>query len=334
MRQTYKNFNVIVSDNHSTDNTPDIVREYIKKYDNIKLVLADSPADKYFPGEDNFNKCITLGHGDYMALFHADDVYNEKMIEEEVKFLDENSECSAVCTLYNLIDKDNNLLETKDIFFAIFYGQPRSCTFEEIFSHILQHGYFFVLSTLMVRTDIYKNKIIRYNYEKFGSSSDIDVLFRLAEKHKIGIIPKRLINYRRHSASGSSMLGFSLKRFKVCDFFNVIDYYVKNKKIAVNKYGDAYLVYLFSRKIDKINLAINMFLNNDKKTAIDLTRGIFKPHYLKIALSSRYKAVGYIRCLLTYLLIRSPFVELSKKILYWIHKKRLIRHSFEKDVLF
>src|SRR3990170_7727880 len=82
--QTYKNVEVIISDNASTDDTVSIINEYMNKYGfklNINPVNIGACA--------NFNKLISLARGKYIAIYHADDVYEQTIVEESVRVLDE-----------------------------------------------------------------------------------------------------------------------------------------------------------------------------------------------------------------------------------------------------
>jgi len=67
LNQTYKNLEIIIVDNASTDNTLDLLQKFkdprIKIYKNIKNIGA----------EKNFSRCIELAKGKYIAIFHADD---------------------------------------------------------------------------------------------------------------------------------------------------------------------------------------------------------------------------------------------------------------------
>lgn len=41
INQTYPNIEIIVQDDHSTDSTPEIIKEYCEKYSNIKFFKND-----------------------------------------------------------------------------------------------------------------------------------------------------------------------------------------------------------------------------------------------------------------------------------------------------
>jgi glycosyltransferase involved in cell wall biosynthesis len=94
LKQTYKNIIVKIFDNASTDKSIKILKKYEKKHPYIKVFQNETNIG----GEANFTKCIQNAEGKYTAVFHADDCYMPNMIEEQVAFLEEYTDCSAVAT--------------------------------------------------------------------------------------------------------------------------------------------------------------------------------------------------------------------------------------------
>ena len=75
VNQTYKNIEIIVVDNCSSDSTVKIVQTFNDP--RISLILNDV----HFPSAElNWNRCFQYMNGEFMAIFHADDVYLPDMI--------------------------------------------------------------------------------------------------------------------------------------------------------------------------------------------------------------------------------------------------------------
>jgi len=53
----------------------------------------------------NLNKLIELSNSEYIAIYHADDIYGKNIIGEQVKFLKENPELAGCFTLGRVIFK-------------------------------------------------------------------------------------------------------------------------------------------------------------------------------------------------------------------------------------
>lgn len=81
LNQTYTDFELIIVDDGSTDNSMEVIDSFkdsrIKVYENEKNMGMTA----------NWNRCVDLATGDYIAIFHSDDLYHEKIIEYEVELL-------------------------------------------------------------------------------------------------------------------------------------------------------------------------------------------------------------------------------------------------------
>lgn len=75
--QTYKNLEIIVSDDGSTDSTLDIVREYQHFDDRIRLTINDRPSGMVH----NWNRCLLEAKGTWVKLHFQDDLMNPEAIE-------------------------------------------------------------------------------------------------------------------------------------------------------------------------------------------------------------------------------------------------------------
>jgi glycosyltransferase involved in cell wall biosynthesis len=80
VNQTYKNLEIIISDDKSTDNTVEILKDYANLDSRIRLILNEKNADVV----GNYNKAIESACGEYLKLQCADDLYTPDCIEKEV----------------------------------------------------------------------------------------------------------------------------------------------------------------------------------------------------------------------------------------------------------
>ena len=99
--QTYKNVEVILSDNGSIDSTLAIIKEYCNQSN-----WTYSVNDENIGALSNFNKLIGLANGDFIAIYHADDLYDSCIVESTVNLLLEHNSVFAVGTMANVIDED------------------------------------------------------------------------------------------------------------------------------------------------------------------------------------------------------------------------------------
>ncbi len=90
--QTFNDWEVVICDDCSTDNTLTILRELASRDSRVK-VLNNSSNMKSGPTR---NKCIENSNGEYIAIQDADDFSDENRFKLQVNFLDSHSEYSIV----------------------------------------------------------------------------------------------------------------------------------------------------------------------------------------------------------------------------------------------
>lgn len=98
LKQTYSNWEMIIVDDGSKDNSSAIINEYVKKNNKIKLIKQENKGCA-----SARNNGIRNANGRYIALLDADDVWNSNFLEEQIKFIKEKN---AVCVFseYERID--------------------------------------------------------------------------------------------------------------------------------------------------------------------------------------------------------------------------------------
>ena len=77
INQTYKNIEIIIADDCSTDSTVEIIKEYINQYSYISLFQQE----KNVGYQKNFEKAATLANGEFIAFCDQDDIWHLEKIE-------------------------------------------------------------------------------------------------------------------------------------------------------------------------------------------------------------------------------------------------------------
>jgi glycosyltransferase involved in cell wall biosynthesis len=77
IEQTYPNIEIVVTDDCSTDNTPQILKNYAEKYDNIKVYFNEINLGLI----GNYEKNLKLVQGEYIAFADQDDIWLPDKIE-------------------------------------------------------------------------------------------------------------------------------------------------------------------------------------------------------------------------------------------------------------
>jgi glycosyltransferase involved in cell wall biosynthesis len=101
LQQTYQDFEWLILDDNSTDNTATKLHELAKSDSRITIIETQSRMGR----AKCLNKVIEHADGKYIAQQDFDDVSHSERIEKQVKFLENNPEVGVVGGYYERIDK-------------------------------------------------------------------------------------------------------------------------------------------------------------------------------------------------------------------------------------
>ncbi len=179
LNQTYKNFELIIIDNASTDGTKEMVE---KEFDDERIVYVRNKKNIY-PGAEN--QMINLAKGEYIAVCDDDDISLPERFEKSVEFLEKNLNVAMIGGDVISIDKEGNEINRANY--------PKELTFEDIYGSDGMIN----SSTVIMRKSIMK-EVGGYDNES-SMTHDYDLYLRIAKEHKIRNLGCFLSKYRVHS---------------------------------------------------------------------------------------------------------------------------------------
>ena len=236
--QSIQNFELILVDDGSTDETLLISKKYLKNHFNHRYRLIINRINIGIT--KSLNKGFKVAKGQYLARADADDIYEPDRFELQLKFLENNTNISLVGSNVKYIDKNENFLNFSSLPIDHF----------NIWSRLFFHNPL-IHSTIFFRREIFKKA--PYN-EEFNTTQDYDMYCRIINCYKIVNIKKPLANYRIHDHSISKTKHhiqkkntlmiqrnfytlnfdnyFPLEKFKLFNNFFMSDYHhiIKNVK--------------------------------------------------------------------------------------------------------
>ncbi len=110
LNQTLKDFELIIVDDNSNDNTEDIVKEYISSYPCISYIKLDKNS-----GSANARSiAISKANGKYIAFLDSDDIWFSNKLEKQIAFMEDNNYLFSA-TGYKQINEEGN-----DLHIALF----------------------------------------------------------------------------------------------------------------------------------------------------------------------------------------------------------------------
>ena len=244
INQTYKNLEIILVDDGSPDNCPQICDEYALKDIRIKVIHKDNGGLS-----DARNVGIDIASGEYIMFVDSDDYIEPQMIEVLYKALVDNSATISICNFKYITDDSDVVVDNEDL--PIHNG---FITGKELLSDICfknKYWYWVVAVCKLYKKDLFNN--LRFPIGKFHE--DEFVFHKIILKcDKIACVASPMYNYLQRSGSimhqniGIKKLDGSEAFFLRAEELSHIDGYVctalKNLYLGVSSY------YVFYSSVD------------------------------------------------------------------------------------
>lgn len=194
--QTYKDWELVIINDGSSDSTEKIIREYI---------VQGYPIVYHFQVNKGIgasrNEALKLSNGEYVAFIDHDDTWMPQKLEKQLDLFKANRSLGLVYSdCYFVYPGGKRVLGSR------FFNFKRGQVFKEMLS-----GNFIILSTAVVRKDA---------LNEFGGFPDYKVteefalFLKIAEEHPVDFISEPLANYRYHEDNASKDLRTNLKEIE------------------------------------------------------------------------------------------------------------------------
>lgn len=177
LNQTFKDFQLLVIDDGSTDSSIDI----IKQYSDERLVFIQN--EKNLGIVDTLNRGFSLIDSKYIARMDSDDIAYPTRLEEQVKYMDNNTNIAVSGTSVLVFNEKG--LENK----LYVKTSPRELRTELLFKSPLMHP------TVILRNEVLMKYSLEYN-KKYVATEDYGLWQNIAEKEDIGNLKEILLRYR------------------------------------------------------------------------------------------------------------------------------------------
>jgi glycosyltransferase involved in cell wall biosynthesis len=185
LAQSFKDFELIVCDDASSDDTPDVVRRYQEVDSRIRY--NRNPGNLGMP--ENLNGGIRLARGAYIANLHDGDEYDPTLIEKWLAALDRHPNAAFVFNSYRLPDRRGQGYHISGETLPPVF--PGSLLLEKLYFRRWRFGSP-VWGTVMARRAAYVDAGLFDS--RFGFVSDVDMWMRLAESNDVAYIAEPLIS--------------------------------------------------------------------------------------------------------------------------------------------
>jgi glycosyltransferase involved in cell wall biosynthesis len=197
LQQTYTDFELIICDDASTDNTPEVISQW------------QDPRIRYIRHPANIKRCRNMrsgfkaATGEYFLKFDDDDGITPKFLAKTVEVLDKHPEVDFVCTDHWIINAKGERDAAATRANSAKWGKDRlkQGVIVDLARETFLHQSLQVGSTLFRRNCLQEVDFMR---QEADGCEDFDLLVRLAIAGKQGyFLPELLMEYRFHGAQTS-----------------------------------------------------------------------------------------------------------------------------------
>ena len=185
LNQEYTNWELIVIDDGSSDDTANIVKAF------------DDPRIRYFYQENRgqaaaLNRGLDLARGDYLTTLDTDDWYPPTSLGKRAEYLDLHRE-------YGVVYGDGNYCDVTGNSFLRFTDQMPAGISGDVYDVLIVSPFYGTGATVLERKEVIAEHKLHYD-ESIVWCQDWDFYIRLAEVTKFGFVDEITIQYRIHDA--------------------------------------------------------------------------------------------------------------------------------------
>lgn len=222
LAQTYEDFELIIIDDGSTDNSKEIVAPY----------LCDERVRYVYQENRGFSAAVNEGikesSDDFIGFIGQDDLWVPNKLELQVKYLREHKDVDLVHSNYCSIDLEARIIGVRDVKVPIFSAKKK--VVEQLFLNN-----FIGFETVLVKRKCLND--VGFFDERMVGYSDHDMWLRVAGSFNIGYLDLPLVKKRQHE--------FQLSKVR-------IEAVLKDELLMVKKAID---LYPFLRRLERKKLA-------------------------------------------------------------------------------
>ena len=216
--QTYKNWEMIIVDDYSPDNSAMYIDDIIKNEQRIKLIKLS----KNLGAAEARNKALKIANGKYIAFLDSDDIWKTQKLEKQIQFMSENN-YAFTFTEYTPFSEDG-----KKEFNVI--AVPKKLNYAEYCKNT-------IIGCLTVIID--KEKVGDFRMPNIRSSHDMALWLLIMKRGFIAYgLNENLAKYRLVSTSNTS------KKYKAAK--EVWDVYRKIERLSFLRSSWYFINYAFN----------------------------------------------------------------------------------------
>jgi len=233
-RQTFKNFELIILDNQSNDNSQKIIKSFQKRDARIRYILDTKKRN----GNDCFSILIKHALGKYLIVLNDDNYLDQNFFLKLIEKIQETNSDMVICNGYYI----NENSKKKKIFFKkniYFKGRPNIF---KIINFFFKGDVIPLLLSSVILQKTFKNMLPYLNLSKFENDADTLMGIKILSNLKIDVLEETLFYCRvydyheRYHENKMPKNFFSFLKEKLIHDINLINYSINavfNSKLGI-----------------------------------------------------------------------------------------------------
>ncbi|MDD5454425.1 MAG: glycosyltransferase [Candidatus Ratteibacteria bacterium] len=216
LAQTYKNWELIIVDDGSTDDTSEVVKKFLDE--RIIYLHQDNKG-----ASAARNKGILKAKGEYIAFLDSDDMWLPQKLQKQLEVFNKSRfKPGVVYTGIQYMDYKGNLKKQRKL--PAYRGN--------IFKKLLRKNIAGIGSTMLVKKECFE-KCGSFD-ENLPSRMDLDMILRISEHFTVDYVPEILALERIHEGRITADIEKKIKGREM--LFDKIRPYLKKHRILLAKY--------------------------------------------------------------------------------------------------
>lgn len=251
LSQTYKDIELIVVDDASTDRTGDILKKYIPLFSEKNIIFKIITKDVNGGQAAAINEALPIFSGEYMMWMDSDDILYSCAIEKKVAFLKNNPDL-GFCLCWGEVVNSDALSNTIGM-----VRRVKPAGDDNLFEDLINcRNVVFGPGTILVKSDSFKKVIPSLHIYESREGQNWQLMLPLAYSLKYGYIEEPLFKYVVHNDSHShSKRNFSQQIRRQNNFIILLNKTIENIEEIKGK-QTFYDLVTIARTKEKLNIAL------------------------------------------------------------------------------
>jgi glycosyltransferase involved in cell wall biosynthesis len=192
--QDFRDFELLISDDCSTDNSAEVIARYAAKDSRIRFEIHS----KNLGMVENWNWCLSEARGEFVKFIFGDDkLISPAALSQMVALMESDPAISLAASASRVVDSRSNVIETRNNF------QPGTFDGKKIIVRCLERPANLIGEPTVV---MFRKKDAARGFDpRYRQLADLEMWFHLLEQGKFGHLAAPLCAFRKHPAQQTGL---------------------------------------------------------------------------------------------------------------------------------